>query len=137
MEITGVTMFNFGWKTKAIGFVVLLAVGFAYSLYAKEQNAGFAKAPQVGDVYTVKLKAFIPSYSQNAYPYSVMKIESVQNGQVTFNLSNATYGNHKSVRKSLRADGANADFYSGETIDVAVDQLARLVESDDISDIER
>ena len=130
-------MFNFGWKTKAIGFVVLLAVGFAYSLYAKEQNAGFAKAPQVGDVYTVKLKSFFPSDDDSSYPYGVMKIETVQNGQVTFNISSSRFGNAKSVRKSLRADGGKADFYSGDTVDVAADTLAGLVESGGITDIKR
>lgn len=130
-------MFNFGWKTKVIGFVVLAALGFAYSLYAKEQNSNFAKAPQVGDVYTVKLQSFLPSDTQSSYPYGVMKIDAVKNGQVTFNIASARFGNAKSVRKSLRADGANADFYSGNTIDIAADKLASLVESGGITDIQR
>jgi hypothetical protein len=137
LRTQGDFMFNFGWKTKAIGLVILLIVGFAYSIYAKDRNAGYANNPQVGDVYTVKLQEFFSNDSDKSFPYGVMKITSVQNDDITLNIASARYGNAKSVRKSLSKDGGNPSFYSGETIQVKIPKLVELVQSGGITDINR
>ncbi|WP_062061087.1 hypothetical protein [Cellvibrio sp. OA-2007] len=130
-------MFNLNWKVKAVGIVVLVIVGFAYSIFDKNQSAAYAQAPAVGDVYTVKLKSFFPSDNQSSYPYGVMKVDAVNGSKVTLNIASARFGNAKSVRKSLRTDGQNANFYSNETLELDKEQLVSLVESSGITHIER
>lgn len=130
-------MFNINWKLKAAGIAVILVIGVGYSIFDKKQSAAYAAAPAIGDVYTVKIKAFMPEDDTDAYPYGVMKVDAVDGSKVVLNIASSRYGNSKSVRKSLSADGKKASFYSGETIEVSQTAIAGLVESGGITHIDR
>lgn len=97
----------------------------------------YVQSPQVGDIYTVKLKSFVTEGVKDSFPYGVLKVESLQGDDLTLNIANSQYGNVKSVNKSLRNDGKKSDFYSGALIHVSAAKLASMLESGAIVDVDR
>jgi hypothetical protein len=131
------SLFQFSLKTRIAIVAVVIAIGAGVGVYNKKQNGIYIHSPQVGDVYTVRLKSFISEGVKDSYPYGVLKVESIKGDEVDLNLASAQFGNIKSVNKSLRNDGKKADFYSGVLLHIPVAKLVSLLDSGDIVDVDR
>lgn len=122
------------------GFLVLVALLIAIFVFLqndKKQDQAYVAAPQTGDIYIVRLDDIVPGVADSAFPYGILKITDVSGDQVTVKLANAGYGNLKSVRKSLRQDGSQADFYSTDTLNLSAGVLPDLLEQGAIYDVQR
>ena len=122
------------------GFALLVVavIGLVYLVYSsKQEDQAFVAAPQAGDIYTVKIADFIPDGSSSDYPYGVLKVLTVNGDNVSFVVAASTYGNLKSVRKSLSSDGKKADFYSDLHIQSDKATLKNKLDAGVIHDIDR
>lgn len=118
--------------------VVLVLAGVLYlGISGKQEDRAFIAAPQIGDLYIVRIADFIPTQSADTFPYGVLKITNVDNGHVSFAVANATYGNLKSVRKSLRSDSSKKDFFSDVQIESETANLTQKFEVGAIQDVQR
>lgn len=118
--------------------LVLALVGFAYLVYtSKQEDQAFVSAPQAGDIYTVKIAEFVRDGSPSNYPYGIFKVTKVDGDKVSFVVASNTYGDLKSVRKSLSSDGKKADFYSDFHIESDTAALKAKLDSGAINDIDR
>jgi len=131
------SLFQFSLKTRIAIIAVIIALGAGFAIYDKKQNGIYIQSPQVGDIYTVRLKGFISEGFKESYPYGVLKVESIKGDEVALNVASAQFGNIKSVNKSLRTDSKKADFYSGVLLHIPVAKLASLLESGEIVDVDR
>lgn len=121
-----------------LSLLVLVLVGFAYLVYtSKQENQAFVAAPQAGDIYTVKIADFVADGSPSNYPYGIFKVTKVEGNKVSFIVASNTYGDLKSVRKSLSSDGKKADFYSDFQIESDTAALKAKLDSGAINDIDR
>ena len=121
-------------------FLVLAALLIAIFVFLqndKKQNQAYVAAPQAGDIYIVRLDDIVPGVADSAFPYGVLKVTEVSDGQVSVVLANAGYGNLKSVRKSLRQDGSQADFYSTDALNLSASALPDLLDQGAIYDVQR
>lgn len=122
------------------GLLVIFALVIGVLLFAqndKRENEAFAAAPQVGDVYIIRIAEVFSGAADSAFPYGVLRITSVAGNDVTFAIAKSGYGNLKSVRKSLRQDGSGAAFYSAETLSLPTNALPAMLTSGAIHDIKR
>ena len=119
--------------------IVLIAfVGVLYAgITGKQEDRAFIAAPATGDLYVVRIADFIPTQSSSTFPYGILKIVNVDKGHVTFTVANATYGNLKSVRKSLRSDSGKKDFFSDVKIESETEILKQKFETGSIQDVQR
>jgi hypothetical protein len=113
--------------------VGLIGVGFI----GQQQDQQKLAAPMPGDIYVVKMAQFAPDYQQTAYPYGILKINSIDSDNVHFVIATNTYGNMKSARKSLSADGQKGDFYSSEQLQADITTLKTRYELGAIKEINR
>ena len=121
-----------------LSLLVLGLVGLAYLVYtSKQEDQAFVAAPQAGDIYTVKIAEFVADGSPSNYPYGIFKVTKVDGDKVSFIVASNTYGDLKSVRKSLSSDGKNADFYSDFQIESDKAALKAKLDSGAINDIDR
>lgn len=122
------------------GLSLLIAAlsGLAYMVYLENQeDQAFVAAPQAGDIYTVKIAEFVRDGSPNNYPYGIFKVTKVDGDKVSFVVASNTYGDLKSVRKSLSDDGKKADFYSDFQIESDKATLKAKLDSSAIQNIDR
>lgn len=118
--------------------LVLALIGLAYMVYAsKQEDQAFLAEPQVGDIYTVKLAEFISDGDPGNYPYGIFKINKVDGDKVSFVVANHTYGDLKSVRKSLQSDGKKPDFYSDFQLEADVTMLKAKLDKGAIHNVDR
>lgn len=121
-----------------LSLLVLVLVGSAYLVYtSKQEDQAFVAAPQAGDIYTVKIAEFVADGSPSNYPYGIFKVTKVDGDKVSFIVASNTYGDLKSVRKSLSSDGTKADFYSDFQIESDKAALKAKLDSGAINDIDR
>lgn len=133
--ITPKALFKSSW---GLSLLVLALVGFAYLVYtSKQEDQAFVAAPQAGDIYTVKIAEFVTDGSPKNYPYGIFKITKVDGEKVSFVVASNTYGDLKSVRKSLSSDGTKADFYSDFHIESDLATLKAKLDAGAINDIDR
>lgn len=121
-----------------LSLLVLAIIGLMYLGYTSNQEKqAFVAAPQAGDIYTVKIAAFVPDGSPSNYPYGIFKVIKVDGDKVSFVVASNTYGDLKSVRKSLSDDGRKADFYSDFQIESDLSALKTKLDTGAINDIDR
>ncbi len=121
-----------------LSLLIVALIGLAYLVYSENQeDHAFAAAPQAGDIYTVKIAEFVRDGSPSNYPYGIFKVTKVDGDKVSFIVASNTYGNLKSVRKSLSSDGKKADFYSELQIESDLATLKTKLDSGAISNIDR
>ena len=121
-----------------LSLLVLAIIGFVYLVYSsKQEDQAFVAAPQAGDIYTVKIADFVADGSPSNYPYGIFKVTKVEGDKVSFVVASNTYGDLKSVRKSLSSDGKKADFYSDFHIESDKAALKAKLDTGAINDIDR
>ncbi len=114
--ITPKALFKSSW---GLSLLVLALIGFAYLVYSsKQEDQAFVAAPQAGDIYTVKIAEFVSDGSPNNYPYGIFKVTKVDGEKVSFVVASNTYGDLKSVRKSLSSDGKKQIFIATSTLNL-------------------
>jgi hypothetical protein len=122
------------------GLLVVIAVligAFVLMQNDKRENQAYIAAPQAGDVYVIRLNEVFPGLGDSTFPYGVLQVTGVRGESIDVKIANAGYGNLKSVNKSLRQDGTQADFYSSDTLSLPVSALPALLEAGAIHDVRR
>jgi hypothetical protein len=122
------------------GLVLLLGL-IAFVVYvgreSELQEATFIEQPVVNDMYTVNIKQIIPGIDSK-YDYSLIRIKSIDQGQVEFQVSNYAYNKTKGVNKDILAGKAASDAYYSDVILVkSLSEIKALYESGAIKDIDR
>jgi hypothetical protein len=121
-----------------LSLLIVALIGLAYLVYSeKQEDQAFVAAPQAGDIYTVKIAEFVRDGSPNNYPYGIFKVTKVDGDKVSFIVASNTYGDLKSVRKSLSSDGKKADFYSDFQIESDLTTLKAKLDTGAINNIDR
>jgi hypothetical protein len=121
-----------------LAFAMLAVIGLVVlGMFGQKETQEELSTPMTGDVYVVKMLDFIPNYQQKTYPYGVLKISSIEGQNVHFVIANNTYGNMKSVHKSLNSDGKKSDFYSSEHIEADIASLKARYDSGAIKEVNR
>lgn len=122
------------------GLLIVIAViigAFVLTQHDNRENRAYVAAPQAGDVYIIRMSEVFPGIGDSAFPYGILQVTGVSGDTVNVKMANAGYGNLKSVNKSLRQDGAQANFYSGDALSLAVSDLPALLEAGAINDVRR
>lgn len=121
-----------------MSLLIVALIGLTYLVYAEnKEDHAFVAAPQAGDVYTVKIAEFMRDGSPSNYPYGILKVAKVEGEKVSFIVASNTYGNLKSVRKSLSSEGNTSNFYSDVSIEFDVTGLKAKLDSGAIQNIDR
>jgi hypothetical protein len=118
--------------------ILCLAAFLSYAVYEDiKQEAAYFEHPAVNDFYTVDFKIMYPD-SDPKYHYGLMRIKSITESEVEFQVSQLAYDKAKGVSKDISSGKANSDaYYDKETVVLPLEQLKVIKNSGAIYDIDR
>ena len=128
---------RYGW-TLLVG---LIAVVVAFSSFEGQQRdtrtAELLGAPRANDLYVVNVAKLLKN-PESSLMYGVMRVKSVQGGEIEFDVPTATYSKAAAATKDIsRGKVLSADYFASRTLSLPIAEVQALRNDGAIHSVER
>lgn len=114
----------------------VVAVGVVAGQRSDVREDALLKDPRVGDVYEVDLQALAPG-GFDGHAYGLMRVVAVDADTVSLEVPSVGYSKRSAASRDLSKQATEGDYYSGEVLPYPRQDLVRLHDGNDISDVHR